>query len=128
MVTNMLRLLELHSDVQDLLQSGELEMGHARAIVALPLELQPEIAKRVARIGLSVRETERLVQNSQKQKKNKRSQNNNIQDPNIRKLQDDLSGRLGASVNIKQKTRNKGVLEIRYNSLDELDGILKKIK
>lgn len=128
MVTNMLRLLELHSDVQDLLQSGELEMGHARAIVALPLELQPEIAKRVARIGLSVRETERLVQNSQKQKKNKRSQNNNIEDPNIRKLQDDLSGRLGASVNIKQKTRNKGVLEIRYNSLDELDGILKKIK
>ena len=127
MVTNLLRLLELHGDVQDLLQSGELEMGHARAIAALPLELQPDIAKRVARIGLSVRETERLVQNSQKQKKNKRSQSG-IQDPNIRKLQDDLSGRLGASVSIKQKTRNKGVLEIRYNSLDELDGILKKIK
>ncbi len=128
MVTNLLRLLELHSDVQHLLQSGELEMGHARAIVALPLELQPEIAKRVVKSGLSVRETERLAQNSQKRKKNKRSQNNNIQDPNIRKLQDDLSGRLGARVNIKQKTKGKGVLEIQYNSLDELDGILKRIK
>jgi len=127
MVTNLLRLLELHSDVQALLQSGELEMGHARAIVALPLELQLEVAKRVVRSGLSVRETERLAQNSQKQKKSKRN-HKKPQDPNIRKLQDDLSGRLGARVNIKQKTKDKGLLEIQYNSLDELDGILKRIK
>lgn len=127
MVTNLLRLLDLHRDVQTLLQSGELEMGHARAIVALPLEIQPEIAKRVVKSGLSVRETERLVQRSQKRGKNKRTQTKTI-DPDVRKLQDDLSGRLGARVNIKQKTKGKGVLEIQYNSLDELDGILKRIK
>jgi ParB family chromosome partitioning protein len=127
MVTNLLRLLDLHRDVQALLQSGELEMGHARAIVALPLEVQPEIAKRVVKSGLSVRETERLVQHAQKPGKNKRAQAKAI-DPDVRRLQDDLSGRLGAKVNIKQKGKGKGVLEIQYNSLDELDGILKKIK
>jgi ParB family chromosome partitioning protein len=127
MVTNLLRLLDLHRDVQTLLQSGELEMGHARAIVALPLEIQPEIAKRVVKSGLSVRETERLVQHAQKPGKNKRAQAKAI-DPDVRRLQDDLSGRLGAKVNIKQKGKGKGVLEIQYNSLDELDGILKKIK
>ena len=126
-VSNLLRLLELHRDVQAYLQTGGLEMGHARAIAALPLELQAEIAKRVVKGGLSVRETERLVQNSQKQGKNKRVKNKS-QDPNIRKLQDNLSDRLGARVNIKQKSKGKGILEIQYNSLDELDGILKRIK
>ena len=128
MVTNLLRLLELHRDVQALLQSGELEMGHARAIVALPLERQSEIAKRVAKSGLSVRETERLVSKAQKSKGKPKSSRYHKQDPDIRKLQDNLSERLATRVTIKQKTKGKGVLEIQYNSLGELDGILKRIK
>jgi len=128
MVTNLLRLLELHRDVQALLQSGELEMGHARAIVALPLQLQADIAKRVVKSGLSVRETERLVNNAQKTRVKPKTSRHNKLDPNIRKLQDDLSGRLGARVNIKQKSKTMGILEIQYNSLGELDGILKRIK
>jgi ParB family chromosome partitioning protein len=128
MVTNLLRLLELHLDVQALLQSGELEMGHARAIVALPLQLQADIAKRVVKSGLSVRETERLVNKAQKSKGKPKSSRYPKQDPDIRKLQDNLSERLATRVTIKQKTKGKGVLEIQYNSLGELDGILKRIK
>ena len=128
MVTNLLRLLELHRDVQALMRSGELEMGHARAIVALPLQLQVEIAKRVVKDGLSVREAERIVSNAQRVKGKPKTSRFNKQDPNIRKLQDDLSERLGTRVNIKQKAKGKGTLEIGYHSLDELDGILKRIK
>jgi len=128
MVTNLLRLLELHRDVQALMRSGELEMGHARAIVALPLQLQVEIAKRVVKGGLSVREAERIVSNAQRVKGKPKTSRFNKQDPNIRKLQDDLSERLGTRVNIKQKAKGKGTLEIGYHSLDELDGILKRIK
>ncbi|MBI4005497.1 MAG: ParB/RepB/Spo0J family partition protein [Gammaproteobacteria bacterium] len=125
-VTNLLRLLDLHRDVQVMLESGQLEMGHARAIVSLPHEQQPEIAKQVARQGLSVRETERLV--SRCQNKGKKKQSHKKEDPNIRHLQDDLSGRLGTRVIIKHNSKGNGTLQIHYNSLDELDGILAKIK
>ncbi len=126
-VTNLLRLLELHPEVQKLVQNGSLEMGHARAIVSLPREQQPEIARRVVSNGLSVRETERLVSNTQKSGHTKKSSSKKP-DPNIRRLQDDLSGKLGAKVTIKQSGKGRGTLEIQYNSLDELDGILKRIK
>jgi ParB family chromosome partitioning protein len=126
-VTNLLRLLELHPDVQTLVQNGSLEMGHARAIVALPREQQMGIALRVVKRGLSVRETERLVQSAQRSGTHRKPQNKKP-DPDVRKLQDDLSGRLGARVIIKQRSKGKGTLEIHYNSLDELDGILKRIK
>lgn len=125
-VTNLLRLLDLNPVVQELLLSGELEMGHARAIVALSMEQQANIARRVVKRGLSVRETERLVQAAQTVGGKKNSARR-TQDPNIRGLQDDLSGRLGAQVNIRHTARGKGTLEIKYNSLDELDGILARI-
>ena len=126
-VTNFLRLLELHKDVQEFLQSGSLDMGHARAIVALPLEHQAAIARRVVRAGLSVRETEQLVQGFQKSGSKKKKAPGKL-DPDIRKLQDNLSEKLGANVLIKHTAKGKGTLSIRYNSLKELDGILKRIK
>ena len=126
-VTNLLRLLELHSEVQELLRSGRLEMGHARAIAALTHEQQVEIARRVVKRGLSVREAERLARSALKPGKKKGAHKRPL-DPNIRKLQDNLSERLGAEVTIKYTARGKGTLEIHYHSLEELDGILARIK
>ena len=126
-VTNLLRLLELHPEVQEFLRSGRLEMGHARAVAGLAPEQQVEIARRVVKRGLSVREAERLARAAQKPGKKKGVRNTSI-DPNIRSLQDNLSERLGARVMIRHTSRGKGTLEIYYNSLDELDGILTRIK
>ncbi|MGH8120868.1 MAG: ParB/RepB/Spo0J family partition protein [Gammaproteobacteria bacterium] len=126
-VTNLLRLLELHPEVQELLRSGHLEMGHARAVAGLGPEQQVEIARRVVKRGLSVREAERLARDAQKPGKKKGARNTPI-DPNIRSLQDKLSERLGARATIRHTSRGKGRLEIHYNSLDELDGILARIK
>ena len=126
-VSNLLRLLDLHADVQALLESGSLEMGHARAIAALPVEQQASMARMVVKQGLSVRQIEKLVKESGKPGKKKHTPVKKT-DPNIRKLQNDLSERLGTPVSIKHTTRGKGTLVIQYNSVDELDGILKRIK
>ena len=126
-VTNILRLLELHPDVQKMLESGTMEMGHARAILSLATEQQPEIARKVAEQGLSVRATEQLVRGLQTRRARTRSSTNQP-DPNIRRLEDELSEHLGAQVAIKHTAGGKGTVQIRYNSLDELEGILDKLK
>ena len=126
-VSNLLRLLGLNEDVKRMLENGDLEMGHARAILALSGEQQSEVARTVAGKGLSVRETERLVkrtlegpqQGAVKQKK---------VDPDITRLEQDLGERMGAKVAIQHGAKGKGKLVINYNSLDELDGILEHIK
>jgi ParB family chromosome partitioning protein len=131
-VSNFLRLLDLHIDVQKLLEAGKIEMGHGRAILGLELGNQAEVARKVAKQGLSVRETEQLVKrlkdNGAKTKASKKRSPSAKLDPNLRSLQEDLSERLGAAVAIKHGKGGKGTLEIRYNSLDELDGILTRIK
>ncbi len=131
-VSNLLRLLELHVDVQKLLETGKIEMGHGRAILALDIANQVEIAKKVVKQGLSVRATEQLVKKLKgkgaQSKGSKKTSTSSRLDPNLRSLQEDLSGRLGAAVAIKHHKSGKGILEIRYHSLDELNGILKKIK
>lgn len=126
-VSNLLRLLELHPEVQELLRSGRLEMGHARAVAGLAPEHQVEVARRVVQRGLSVREAERLARSARKPGKNKGGRKPQL-DPNIRHLQDELSARLGARIAIRHTPRGKGKLEIHYNSLDELDGILSRIR
>jgi ParB family chromosome partitioning protein len=131
-VSNLLRLLDLNVDVQQLLESGKIEMGHGRTILALELANQLEIANKVVKHGLSVRATEQLVKRL-KEKGAKTKGNNNRStsqqmDPNLRSLQEDLSERLGSAVIIKHHKSGKGTLEIRYHSLDELDGILSRIK
>lgn len=126
-VTNLLRLLELNEDVKSLLQGGELEMGHARALLSLKKVAQSRAARQVVSKGLSVRETERLVRRIQVGAK-KTSASRTISDPNIRKLQNDLSEKLGANVQIQHGAQGSGKVTIHYNSLDELDGILSHIK
>lgn len=126
-VTNILRLLELHPEVQKMLESGSLEMGHARAILSLVAEQQPEVARKVATRGLSVRATEQLVRGLQSRQSRPRPATKQP-DPNISRLEDELSEQLGAQVAIKHTSGGKGTVQIRYNSLDELEGILAKIK
>lgn len=128
-VTNLLRLLELNDDVKQSLLQGRLEMGHARALLGLKGPKQSTAAGEVASRGLSVRETEKLVRRLQQQGDDafvppKRPE----LDPNVRRLQDDLTDRLGARVQVQQGNRGAGRLVIAYNSLDELDGILAHIK
>lgn len=128
-VTNLLRLLELNEDVKRLIETGQIEMGHARALLGLQDKAQSDAARQVAQKGLSVRETERLVRHLQGVDQglpgNKPPPK---EDPDVRRLQDDLSGRLGARVQVQQRAGGKGKLVITYNSLDELEGILEHIK
>ena len=126
MVTNLLRLMSLESDVKKLLEHGDLEMGHARALLAHTGNKQEEAARTVEAKGLSVRQTEELVRDFEKAKPAKPAPVK--EDPNVKALITDLSDRLGAPVQIQQGQGNKGKLVISYNNLDELDGILAHIK
>jgi ParB family chromosome partitioning protein len=124
-VTNLLRLLELPDEVCERLAKRELEMGHARALLGLPQRRQQvEVATLVVRKSLSVRETEALVRRMAQPQRERTPEADAAVDPNIRRLQDDLSEKLGATVAIEHSSTGKGRLVVRYNSLDELDGIL----
>jgi len=128
-VSNLLRLLELGEVATGLVQSGELDMGHARALLALDGSLQVDAARQVVDQGLSARATERLVKKllaagSQSGGK-KRSPR---RDPDLVSLEQDLSDRVGAPVLVQPGQKGKGKLVISYNSLDELDGILEHIR
>jgi ParB family transcriptional regulator, chromosome partitioning protein len=125
-ITNLLRLISLSEDVRVMLEHGDLEMGHGRAMLTLQPEQQMQVARQVVAKSLSVRQTEALVRQVQQQKPGKKTQGK--LDPNIRALQDDLAERLGARVSIAHGQRGKGKLVIEYTSLDELDGILGHIK
>lgn len=123
-VTNLLRLLKLNVDVRTMLEHGDLEAGHARALLSLSEADQYLAAQQVISKGLSVRQTEQLVKHWGKQPKSSSIQDN----PDIRKLASVLSERLGSPVAIKNSKGNKGTVTIKYGSLEELDGILGKIK
>lgn len=125
-VANMLRLMTLAPDVMRLVEHGDLEMGHARALLALSGADQSRAAQTVVGKGLTVRQTEALVRSLQAPAKaNEGSQG---VDPNIKRLQDDLSRKLGSKVQITHAASGKGKLVLSYNSLDELDGILGHIQ
>ncbi len=123
-VANLMRLTNLREEVQTLLEHGDLEMGHARALLSLQPSVQLDAARTVVAKGLSVRQTEALVRRLQQEQENKSQGTDNRLDPNIRKLQDDLSDKIGAPVAIQHSAKGKGKLVISYNSLDELDGVL----
>jgi ParB family chromosome partitioning protein len=125
-VTNLLRLLALEQDVRQLLENGDLEMGHARAILTLEGEMQTKVAREIASKGLSVREAEQLVRKLRSEK-GKPAKSKDV-DPNIMRLQDDISEKLGAKVVFQHAGNGKGKVIVHYNSLDELDGILAHIK
>lgn len=129
-VSNLLRLFDLNDDVKALLEKGELEMGHARALLGLQGTVQSDVARKVALRGLSVRETEQLVRSQLNKDKKKQPVNKNSLDPDIRRLQDRLMERLGAKVTFQHAARGggKGKFVVHYSSLDELEGILDHIK
>jgi ParB family transcriptional regulator, chromosome partitioning protein len=126
-VTNLLRLMSLQNDVRLLLERGDLEMGHARALLGLEGMTQSQAARTVVGKGLSVRQTEALVRGLLARQAVPEPAELSL-DPNIRQLQDDLSQKLGARVQIQHGAKGKGKLVLNYNSLDELDGILSHIR
>ena len=127
-VTNMLRLLELAKAVQDMLLDGRLDMGHARALLGVGKARQVELAEQVAAKGLSVRETERLVQHSAAAPRAGAKAARPRIDADTRRLQDELSESLGASVTVKARKGGRGSLVIDYSSLEQLDGIVSRLK
>jgi ParB family chromosome partitioning protein len=120
-VTNLLRLLALAEEVKMMLEHGDIEMGHARALLSLPTSLQIEAAQNIINKNLSVRETEELVRVLQMPKLPEMPRSI---DPDIRRLQDDLAERLRLTVAIQCNSKGKGKVVIRYSDLSELDAIL----
>ena len=128
-VSNLLRLLELADEVKALVETRQLEMGHARALLGLAsARQQVEVALLVAKKGLSVRETEALVRRLSSGKAEHQEREPARPDPNISRLEQDLTDRLGAKVHLQHSAKGRGKLVINYNSLDELDGILAHIQ
>ncbi|MDE3739423.1 MULTISPECIES: ParB/RepB/Spo0J family partition protein [Pseudomonas] len=125
-ITNLLRLIGLPEEIKTLLSHGDLEMGHARALLGLPLERQVEGARHVVARGLTVRQTEALVR--QWLNATEKAVEPVKADPDISRLEQRLAERLGAPVQIKHGQKGKGQLVIRYNSLDELQGVLAHIR
>ncbi len=126
-VTNLLRLIELEEETKELLDSRQLDMGHARALLALKGIEQTATAILIAKKGMSVRETERLIKKmlSSEPKNDKKPAAKALE---VQKLEENLSQKLGAKVAIQYNTKGKGKLVVEYNNLDELDGILEHIQ
>ena len=126
-VTNLLRLLNLASEVQALLEEGKIEMGHARSLLALSDEQQLVCAKRVISESLSVRECEAMVAGISGNKKKPATKTKTL-DPNTVALERELSEIFGSSVEIKHNKKGRGKLIVNFKNLDTLQGILDKIK
>jgi len=123
-VSNLLRLLDLADPVKDQVNLGLLDMGHARALLALIRHDQIEVANLVVKRGLSVRATEQLVKRTLKGQSDKESPDS---DPDIRRLETRISEKLGAAVKIKSGKQGSGKLIISFHNSDELDGILEHL-
>ncbi|OHX21379.1 ParB/RepB/Spo0J family partition protein [Chromobacterium sphagni] len=126
-VSNLLRLLVLPQPLQQMMHEGQLEMGHARALLSLPTVSQLELAQEVVRKGLSVREVERRVQQHDVQKTTVAPQQNRV-DPDVERLENQVSEAIGAKVSIRHANGGNGRLVIEYASLDELDALLEKLQ
>ncbi len=129
-VSNLLRLQELSDKVMGMLEARQLEMGHARALLAITNAAQQfDAARQVVKNGMSVRETERLVRRMQENAGKKKSTKAAVEgSADIRRLEIEVSEKLGAKVRVDHTKKGSGKLVISYNNLDELDGILKHIK
>ncbi|HEX6636556.1 MAG TPA: ParB/RepB/Spo0J family partition protein [Steroidobacteraceae bacterium] len=129
-VSNLLRLLELPDEITAFVERRELEMGHARALLGLPQRRQQiEVGSLVAKKGLSVRDTENMVRSMLNRAGGGATrESGKALDPNVQRLQDELSEKLGAPVQIHHSGSGKGKVVVTYHSLDELDGILAHIQ
>ena len=131
-VTNLLRLTQLSKSVQALLASGDIDMGHARALLPISAAMQIGLAQRVAAQGLSVRETERLangILNSSKKNitdKTEKIKSKITRDPDLKRIENEMADSIGLMVEIK--TRNKGgEIKIKFSHTDELHNLLQKL-
>lgn len=126
-VTNLMRLASLELEVQQLLERGDLELGHAKCLLALEGAVQINAARTVASVNMTVRQTEALVKKLQAGDKGKPSADVS-NSPDIKHLEDQISEKIGAPVQIQHSAKGKGKLIFKYNSVDELDGILAHLK
>ena len=122
--SNLLRLLNLARPVQELLMAGDIDMGHARAVLPLDGAGQIQLANHVAARGLSVRDTERLVQHTLNPRQKKAARE---PDRDLQRLEEEIADKLGAVVRIKANRKGAGEVTIRFGSLDQLDGLLDNI-
>ncbi|MDX1626308.1 MAG: ParB/RepB/Spo0J family partition protein [Wenzhouxiangellaceae bacterium] len=125
-VTNLLRLLELQPQVRELVDEGKIDMGHARALLSLTGNDQVSAARQVVNLDLSVRQTEALVKRLKEGRPEKKPAP--TKNPDIERLEQELTEDLCAPVTLKHSASGKGQLTIRYTTLDELDGILERIR
>ncbi|MDR1995473.1 ParB/RepB/Spo0J family partition protein [Azonexus sp.] len=123
--SNLLRLLQLSAPVQELLLAGKLDMGHARALLPLPSAQQVAVARRIVQKGLSVREAERLVQHILNPPKTAAAQ---PQDRDLLRLQEELSDVVGATVAIRSNKKGAGKITIEFGDLEQLEGILGRLR
>lgn len=128
-VTNILRLNNLQPSVKTLLEHGDIDMGHARALLSLEGDAQEQLAHHVADKGLTVRETERLVKKTQEAPQVKNNQQaSQAVDPDVKRLETSLAETFGTKVVIDHNRKGKGKLVIAFEDLEQLDGILTHIK
>ncbi len=128
-VSNLLRLIELPEKVAALLISRKIDMGHARALLSLKdPHVQSKISQEIIKKGLSVRATEKLIRKLSAKEDNKKRNLIKSSNPDIQRLELSISEKLGAKLNIDHKAKGNGRIIIRYNSLDELEGIIDHIK
>ena len=127
-VTNLLRILNLPKEIKVMIENQQLDLGHAKVLLGAPLNLQIQLANKIIEGNLSVRATEQLLAKFQQLPLNLTNNKNKATiDPDLKKLQKQLSDTLGAKVIIITKPRGRGKLTISYNSLEELEGILERM-
>ena len=126
-VSNSLRLLALAQPVKDMLNHGELEMGHARALLALDASQQPKCAQTIVQRQLPVRAAEALVKDLLNNDGKKKTASTSNQDPDVTRMEHKLSDRLGSRVSIQHSQNGSGRMQIRYTNLDEFEGIVDKL-
>ena len=125
-VSNLLRLLELGQEAKESLRAGKIEMGHGRALLALNESQQSTMVNKVVVGGLSVRATEAMVKRALKSGEEKK--NTLVKDPDVERLEQDISEKLGAKVKISHSSKGDGKIIIQFSSLDELEGVLGHFK
>lgn len=126
-VTNLLRLNDLQPEAKALLLKGQIEMGHARAILPLDRARQTELAQKIASKNLSVRETEALVRRLQEENQALPSAKSRPRDPDIARLEERVSLSIGTKAEIKHSDKGSGKLIISYDNLDQLEGVLERL-
>lgn len=125
-VSNLIRILGLDPEILKMVRQGDIEMGHARALLALPAALRPKVARQVVAKHLSVRQTEDLVRELQEHDEGNPPKGRRV-DPDTERLNEKLSGKLGTKVAINSSSKGKGRIVIHYGSLDTLDRIVGKL-